>query len=537
MLKLTNMVRILFVSSVWSRQTLAYLSKSRTIAFAANTSVSGSGKAHNKISSSGNLFHQHHVHHVHHDYQHQRSHTTHSTLSLFKPTTKTNNVQLTILRSTSTHNNDNDASSELKMENIYTEWTIEDDKILFKNIDQPIHKVASILGRGLNGVVARKKKLKNIQSAAYQRLFIGNNNDTEKNHENESSNDNSKKLVPVKEVLRRIKWDVSLDAKDFTVSYYDRVDEKIYDSPFDAKNESVQGKEEMFVFAIPEHRIMSFKYKDRLVWDKDSRLDCVFGSMNGNGETIYDVMANYEQWIKEEEEKREFQKRRQKELASQIQLMLGDNLFSSLKVMSKDIQDRAMVKEISDQDVITYVNAASSLFRKANLPSQSGSESRSVDDIEALNLFSDLVALLPNEDLREKILLCIYQLVLKLEKAKNPKKHQNQPLESLIEDELTETFVRGSGAGGQKVNKTANRVVLVHTPTQLRVECQDTRSLQQNRKIARKRLALKLDQHLNGVSSRTEMKAAKKINKKAKAKARNKARQRKKKEKKLKNNE
>lgn len=43
-------------------------------------------------------------------------------------------------------------------------------------------------------------------------------------------------------------------------------------------------------------------------------------------------------------------------------------------------------------------------------------------------------------------------------------------------------------------------------------------------------MQLKLDQHYNGVSSRTEMKAAKKINKKAKAKARNKARQRKKKE-------
>lgn len=35
----------------------------------------------------------------------------------------------------------------------------------------------------------------------------------------------------------------------------------------------------------------------------------------------------------------------------------------------------------------------------------------------------------------------------------------------LIETELEEQFVRGSGPGGQAVNKTANCVVLTHTPT------------------------------------------------------------------------
>jgi hypothetical protein len=54
---------------------------------------------------------------------------------------------------------------------------------------------------------------------------------------------------------------------------------------------------------------------------------------------------------------------------------------------------------------------------------------------------------------------------------------------------------------------------------------QDTRSLQQNRKIARKRLQLKLDDLINGESSRSNKKATKIVAKKSKNKARNKRRQ------------
>jgi protein subunit release factor B len=98
------------------------------------------------------------------------------------------------------------------------------------------------------------------------------------------------------------------------------------------------------------------------------------------------------------------------------------------------------------------------------------------------------------------------------------------------EDDLIETFVRGSGAGGQKINKTASKVLLIHGPTQIRVECQDTRSLQQNRKIARKRLKLKLDEYWNGSQSKNQKKISIKVSKKQKQKTRNKARLRKKKE-------
>lgn len=56
----------------------------------------------------------------------------------------------------------------------------------------------------------------------------------------------------------------------------------------------------------------------------------------------------------------------------------------------------------------------------------------------------------------------------------------------LEENDLQEQFVKGSGPGGQATNKTSNAIVLKHKPTGLVVKCHETRSLNQNRKIARK---------------------------------------------------
>uniref|UniRef100_A0A2M4C1I5 Putative mitochondrial polypeptide chain release factor n=2 Tax=Anopheles marajoara TaxID=58244 RepID=A0A2M4C1I5_9DIPT len=71
----------------------------------------------------------------------------------------------------------------------------------------------------------------------------------------------------------------------------------------------------------------------------------------------------------------------------------------------------------------------------------------------------------------------------------------------LQEDDLEETFVRGSGPGGQSVAKTNNKVVLTHKPTGLVVQCHTSRSLFENRRVARQLLVSKLDQLINGDQS------------------------------------
>ncbi|XP_035825362.1 probable peptide chain release factor C12orf65 homolog, mitochondrial [Aplysia californica] len=68
-------------------------------------------------------------------------------------------------------------------------------------------------------------------------------------------------------------------------------------------------------------------------------------------------------------------------------------------------------------------------------------------------------------------------------------------------EDLEENFVRGSGPGGQAVNQTANCVVLKHIPTGIVVKCQATRSLQENRKQAKKLLEEKLDLEMHGEDS------------------------------------
>ncbi len=69
----------------------------------------------------------------------------------------------------------------------------------------------------------------------------------------------------------------------------------------------------------------------------------------------------------------------------------------------------------------------------------------------------------------------------------------------VAESDLRETFVRSSGPGGQKVNKTSTCVQLVHLPTGLTVKCQRERSQAMNRFLARRLLLDRIEKLQTGV--------------------------------------
>ncbi|XP_004715745.1 leukocyte receptor cluster member 9 [Echinops telfairi] len=93
-------------------------------------------------------------------------------------------------------------------------------------------------------------------------------------------------------VIQRIRWDPRLDPADFSVGYADRflgVREEpfsafCWDAPLAALGPGV--------LAIPQHRVRYFRFRGRLVWDRASRTDHVFGSglADGRGPTILEAL-------------------------------------------------------------------------------------------------------------------------------------------------------------------------------------------------------------------------------------------------------
>ncbi len=77
------------------------------------------------------------------------------------------------------------------------------------------------------------------------------------------------------------------------------------------------------------------------------------------------------------------------------------------------------------------------------------------------------------------------------------------------EADLQEKYVRSSGPGGQKVNKTASCVYLRHAPTGLEIKMQRERSQPLNRYYARKRLCELMEARTLGSQSPGALKAEK----------------------------
>lgn len=72
-------------------------------------------------------------------------------------------------------------------------------------------------------------------------------------------------------------------------------------------------------------------------------------------------------------------------------------------------------------------------------------------------------------------------------------------------EDVEEKFVRGSGSGGQKMNKTSSCVWLKHLPSGLEVKCQEFRERELNRLRAYKLLIGKMeDKKLGKASARAQ---------------------------------
>ncbi|HBR17782.1 MAG TPA: peptide chain release factor-like protein [Deltaproteobacteria bacterium] len=61
------------------------------------------------------------------------------------------------------------------------------------------------------------------------------------------------------------------------------------------------------------------------------------------------------------------------------------------------------------------------------------------------------------------------------------------------EEDIIEKFVRSSGKGGQKVNKTSTCVYIKHSPTGIEVKCMKDRSQSINRFLARRELIERIE--------------------------------------------
>lgn len=68
-------------------------------------------------------------------------------------------------------------------------------------------------------------------------------------------------------------------------------------------------------------------------------------------------------------------------------------------------------------------------------------------------------------------------------------------------EDIEEKFVRASGRGGQKVNKTSVAVFLRHVPTAITVKCGEERSQHLNRFLAMRRLVDKVEARMTGMEA------------------------------------
>jgi len=85
---------------------------------------------------------------------------------------------------------------------------------------------------------------------------------------------------------------------------------------------------------------------------------------------------------------------------------------------------------------------------------------------------------------------------------------------------IEESFSRGGGKGGQKVNKTSNRVQLCYPPLEIRVACQRERKRSLNRFLALRELVDQVEMKISPETSERLQEMERLRRRKARARAR-----------------
>ena len=189
--------------------------------------------------------------------------------------------------------------SEMENENTETEENLRDLQV---EQSQEWSEEKMICKFFLEGRCRFGERCKNIHIQSQQHESIKQQNRPQSGHKKPQNKEDklNKKLPSMRtasDVINRIKWDEMLPEEFFVVGYIDRflgVKEESFGTFVWEDLASV----DYDVLAIPQHRIQYFKYKTEKVWDKNERLDIVFGSTENNeGLNIIEFMEQVDREV------------------------------------------------------------------------------------------------------------------------------------------------------------------------------------------------------------------------------------------------